>query len=120
VTLHSFAMRLRVRPAASPHCSACSAYLERADAMICFFASCESDEPAFTSGRTAKTMETVAAWKSMNGKQGGDPVKLAGALVKCAAADERKPGRQSLGRSRLSATVRQLKGSPGWRGGQLA
>jgi NAD(P)-dependent dehydrogenase (short-subunit alcohol dehydrogenase family) len=32
-----------------------------------------------------KTKEIVAAWKSMNGKQGGDPVKLAGALVKLAA-----------------------------------
>ena len=32
-----------------------------------------------------KTKEIVAAWKSMNGKQGGDPAKLAGALVKLAA-----------------------------------
>jgi NAD(P)-dependent dehydrogenase (short-subunit alcohol dehydrogenase family) len=30
----------------------------------------------------AKTKEIVAAWKSMDGKQGGDPAKLAGALVK--------------------------------------
>jgi len=29
-----------------------------------------------------KTKEIVAAWKSMNGKQGGDPAKLADALVK--------------------------------------
>lgn len=28
-----------------------------------------------------RTTETIAAWKSMNGKQGGDPAKLAAALV---------------------------------------
>jgi NAD(P)-dependent dehydrogenase (short-subunit alcohol dehydrogenase family) len=32
-----------------------------------------------------KTKEIVAAWKSMNGKQGGDPAKLAGALVNLVA-----------------------------------
>ena len=32
-----------------------------------------------------KTKEIVAQWRSMDGKQGGDPVKLAGALVKLAA-----------------------------------
>jgi NAD(P)-dependent dehydrogenase (short-subunit alcohol dehydrogenase family) len=31
---------------------------------------------------------TVAAWKSMNGQQGGDPVKLAAALVELAAQDQ--------------------------------
>ncbi len=35
-----------------------------------------------------KTKEIVAAWKSMDGKQGGDPAKLAHALVKLAALDE--------------------------------
>jgi NAD(P)-dependent dehydrogenase (short-subunit alcohol dehydrogenase family) len=35
-----------------------------------------------------RTEETVAAWKSMNGKQGGDPAKLAAALVELAARDE--------------------------------
>lgn len=35
-----------------------------------------------------KTKEIVAAWKSMDGKQGGDPAKLAGALVKLAALKE--------------------------------
>ena len=35
-----------------------------------------------------KTKETVAAWKSMDGKQGGDPAKLADALVKLAALKE--------------------------------
>jgi NAD(P)-dependent dehydrogenase (short-subunit alcohol dehydrogenase family) len=32
-----------------------------------------------------KTKEIVASWKSMDGKQGGDPAKLADALVKLAA-----------------------------------
>ena len=35
-----------------------------------------------------RTKEIVAAWKSMNGKQGGDPAKLAEAVVKLAALTE--------------------------------
>ena len=35
-----------------------------------------------------RTKEIVAAWKSMDGKQGGDPAKLAEALVKLAALPE--------------------------------
>jgi NAD(P)-dependent dehydrogenase (short-subunit alcohol dehydrogenase family) len=35
-----------------------------------------------------KTKEIVAAWKSMDGKQGGDPAKLAEALVKLVALKE--------------------------------
>jgi NAD(P)-dependent dehydrogenase (short-subunit alcohol dehydrogenase family) len=35
-----------------------------------------------------KTKEIVAAWKSMSGKQGGDPAKLADALVKLVALKE--------------------------------
>jgi NAD(P)-dependent dehydrogenase (short-subunit alcohol dehydrogenase family) len=35
-----------------------------------------------------KTRETVAAWKSMNGLQGGDPAKLARALVHLASQPE--------------------------------
>ena len=35
-----------------------------------------------------RTKETVAAWSGMDGKQGGDPGKLADALVKLAALDE--------------------------------
>ena len=35
-----------------------------------------------------RTKQTVAAWKSMNGQQGGDPAKLADALVQLAAMDE--------------------------------
>jgi NAD(P)-dependent dehydrogenase (short-subunit alcohol dehydrogenase family) len=35
-----------------------------------------------------RTTQTVAAWNSMNGKQGGDPTKLAKALVQLASLDE--------------------------------
>jgi NAD(P)-dependent dehydrogenase (short-subunit alcohol dehydrogenase family) len=35
-----------------------------------------------------RTEQTVAAWKSMNGQQGGDPAKLANALVQLAAQGE--------------------------------
>lgn len=36
----------------------------------------------------ARTEQTVAGWKSMDGKQGGDPAKLAKALVQLADHDE--------------------------------
>jgi NAD(P)-dependent dehydrogenase (short-subunit alcohol dehydrogenase family) len=35
-----------------------------------------------------RTNQTVAAWNGMNGKQGGDPAKLAKALVQLASQDE--------------------------------
>jgi NAD(P)-dependent dehydrogenase (short-subunit alcohol dehydrogenase family) len=35
-----------------------------------------------------KTRQTVAAWKGMSGRQGGDPARLAGALVELAGLDE--------------------------------
>ena len=35
-----------------------------------------------------RTAQTITAWKSMNGRQGGDPVKLADALIHLAARDE--------------------------------
>jgi len=35
-----------------------------------------------------RTAQTIQAWKSMNGKQGGDPAKLAEALVQIVALDE--------------------------------
>jgi len=35
-----------------------------------------------------RTKETVTAWSGMNGKQGGDPVKLAGAIVQLAGLQE--------------------------------
>jgi hypothetical protein len=35
-----------------------------------------------------RTMQTVEAWRSMDGKQAGDPAKLAAALIQLAALDE--------------------------------
>ncbi len=35
-----------------------------------------------------RTRETVAAWRSMDGKQGGDPARLADALVELAGLEE--------------------------------
>jgi NAD(P)-dependent dehydrogenase (short-subunit alcohol dehydrogenase family) len=35
-----------------------------------------------------RTAQTITAWKSMNGRQGGDPAKLADALIHLAALDE--------------------------------
>jgi hypothetical protein len=35
-----------------------------------------------------RTAATVAGWSSMDGKQGGDPAKLADALVQLAGLDE--------------------------------
>jgi len=35
-----------------------------------------------------RTKQTVTAWNSMNGQQGGDPAKLATALVHLASSDE--------------------------------
>ena len=35
-----------------------------------------------------RTEQTVAAWNGMNGQQGGDPAKLANALVQLASQDE--------------------------------
>jgi len=43
-----------------------------------------------------RTRETVAAWGGMNGKQGGDPAKLANALVQLAGRDE-PPARFAAG-----------------------
>ena len=43
-----------------------------------------------------QTREIVAAWKSMDGKQGGDPAKLAAALVKLIALEE-PPARFAAG-----------------------
>jgi NAD(P)-dependent dehydrogenase (short-subunit alcohol dehydrogenase family) len=38
-----------------------------------------------------RTAQTVTTWKSMNGQQGGDPARLADALVRLAAQDEPPP-----------------------------
>ncbi|MDA8446460.1 SDR family NAD(P)-dependent oxidoreductase [Paracidovorax valerianellae] len=35
-----------------------------------------------------RTAQTITAWKGMNGQQGGDPAKLAAALVKLSGSDE--------------------------------
>jgi len=45
---------------------------------------------------TERTRETVAAWSGMDGKQGGDPAKLADALVQLAAL-EQPPARFAAG-----------------------
>ena len=43
-----------------------------------------------------RSRETIAAWSSMNGKQGGDPAKLANALVELAGLEE-PPARFAAG-----------------------
>jgi NAD(P)-dependent dehydrogenase (short-subunit alcohol dehydrogenase family) len=50
----------------------------------------------------SRTAETVAAWKGMNGKQGGDPAKLAAALVELTAQDE-PPARFAAGADAVEA-----------------
>ena len=35
-----------------------------------------------------RTRQTVTAWSGMNGRQGGDPAKLAGALIRLAGQNE--------------------------------
>jgi NAD(P)-dependent dehydrogenase (short-subunit alcohol dehydrogenase family) len=52
-------------------------------------------EPAIE-GYAEKTKEIVVAWKGMNGKQGGDPAKLAAALVTLVGLTE-PPGRFAAG-----------------------
>jgi NAD(P)-dependent dehydrogenase (short-subunit alcohol dehydrogenase family) len=52
-----------------------------------------------------RTEQTVAAWKGMNGQQGGDPAKLANALVQLASQDE-PPLRFAAGADAI-ATVEQ-------------
>ena len=52
-----------------------------------------------------RTEQTVAVWNSMNGQQGGDPAKLANALVQLAGQDE-PPLRFAAGADAL-ATVEQ-------------
>ncbi|HEX6370860.1 MAG TPA: SDR family oxidoreductase [Longimicrobium sp.] len=49
-----------------------------------------------------KTRQTVTAWKGMSGRQGGDPAKLARALVKLAGLDE-PPVRWAAGADVLGA-----------------
>jgi NAD(P)-dependent dehydrogenase (short-subunit alcohol dehydrogenase family) len=52
-----------------------------------------------------RTTQTVAAWNAMNGQQGGDPAKLATALVQLASQDE--PPRRWVAGADAVATVEQ-------------
>jgi NAD(P)-dependent dehydrogenase (short-subunit alcohol dehydrogenase family) len=52
-----------------------------------------------------RTTQTVAAWNAMNGQQGGDPAKLANALVQLASQDE--PPRRFVAGADAIATVEQ-------------
>jgi NAD(P)-dependent dehydrogenase (short-subunit alcohol dehydrogenase family) len=52
-----------------------------------------------------RTEQTVTAWKGMNGQQGGDPAKLANALIQLAELDEPRERRGTAG-------CRQLRGPP--------
>jgi NAD(P)-dependent dehydrogenase (short-subunit alcohol dehydrogenase family) len=52
-----------------------------------------------------RTTQTVAAWNAMNGQQGGDPAKLANALVQLASQDE--PPRRWVAGADAVATVEQ-------------
>jgi NAD(P)-dependent dehydrogenase (short-subunit alcohol dehydrogenase family) len=53
-----------------------------------------------------RTEQTVTAWKAMNGQQGGDPAKLADALVHLAALDE-PPLRFAAGADAVAAFERR-------------
>jgi NAD(P)-dependent dehydrogenase (short-subunit alcohol dehydrogenase family) len=56
----------------------------------------------------AKTRETVAAWKKMSGQQGGDPVKLAKAMVQLAGQAE-PPLRWVAGADALDAVEQKAR-----------
>lgn len=56
-----------------------------------------------------RTEQTVAAWNSMNGQQGGDPAKLANALVQLAGQDE-PPLRWVAGADAVEAVEQKAKG----------
>ena len=58
-----------------------------------------------------RTEQTVAAWNGMNGQQGGDPAKLANALVQLGGQDE-PPLRFPAGADAV-ATVRRRR-RPSW------
>jgi NAD(P)-dependent dehydrogenase (short-subunit alcohol dehydrogenase family) len=55
-----------------------------------------------------RTEQTVAVWKSMNGQQGGDPAKLADALVRLAGQDE-PPLRFVAGADAIAAVEQKAK-----------
>src|SRR5579863_5846219 len=55
-----------------------------------------------------RTVKTVAAWNSMNGRQGGDPKKLANALVRLASQDQ-PPQRFVAGADAVATVERKAK-----------
>src|ERR1700733_6788371 len=55
-----------------------------------------------------RTEQTVTAWEGMNGKQGGDPAKLAAALVELASQDE-PPFRWVAGADSVANVERKAK-----------
>jgi NAD(P)-dependent dehydrogenase (short-subunit alcohol dehydrogenase family) len=55
-----------------------------------------------------RTAQTVAAWNGMNGQQGGDPAKLANALVQIAGQDE-PPPRFAAGADAVAAVEKKAK-----------
>jgi NAD(P)-dependent dehydrogenase (short-subunit alcohol dehydrogenase family) len=57
---------------------------------------------------TERTEQTVAAWNGMNGQQGGDPAKLADALVKLASL-EHPPLRFVAGADAVAAVEKKAK-----------
>ena len=56
----------------------------------------------------ARTQATVDGWRSMHGKQGGDPAKLAAALVQVIALDE-PPARFAAGADAVGAFERKAQ-----------
>jgi NAD(P)-dependent dehydrogenase (short-subunit alcohol dehydrogenase family) len=55
-----------------------------------------------------RTTQTVAAWNAMNGQQGGDPAKLAKALVQLASRDE-PPARWVAGADAIATVAQKAK-----------
>jgi NAD(P)-dependent dehydrogenase (short-subunit alcohol dehydrogenase family) len=57
---------------------------------------------------SGRTEQTVTAWKGMNGKQGGDPAKLADALVRL-AGQEAPPARWPAGADAVEALEKKAQ-----------
>jgi NAD(P)-dependent dehydrogenase (short-subunit alcohol dehydrogenase family) len=55
-----------------------------------------------------RTTQTVAAWNAMNGQQGGDPAKLASALIQLASRDE-PPRRWVAGADAIASVEQKAK-----------
>src|SRR4029450_5017406 len=55
-----------------------------------------------------RTSQTVAAWKAMNGQQGGDPAELANALVQLGSQDE-PPARWVAGADAIATVEHKAK-----------